>query len=617
MQRIVHVAVEREVVGATAQLALAVQAIEQDGLDSVYNLSRLHFHLGDGTGDVLLFVGKEVVLVALARHVVFPHQAVQRCLHLLAQGNGVGAHVVHHKDGDVAQRGFQVANVAHQVQQLQNAHVFGLQALAGFGGALGAVHHHDYAVLQVLRNGVEEAPERHQRGKLIVLHRLRRFLEGREHGALTGRHVLRLDTMLADLVHHVGQQLELVAHERVRIGEVELGFIAAHVGARPAEGEQVAKNRALVCVFVLQHCCCGWGFLQHAALDNLVHAGAGKGKARVEAALDLGKVVTHHHGYLVDGFLAGNHHPHAALAAAAQLFHQGLQVQHQALVAADELAHFVHHEQQAEVTAVFRGLGLHVVANLLGEAVGGDGVVFRAVEPVAGLGFAPAQHFLQHFHDVVFEVRVAFARFHPRIAVHALEGFAELLGFALAVDEFFQLGKLQVFAVEAAAFVEHALERTQQRGLRRVAFLPLAALAVDVEQDGFGGNLGAAAHAAVHQGVFHLAVEVVDGAHARHFLVGQQVGKHLQEVGFTGTEEARDPHAYLVGGHVDGAIVVLEEGREVALQFASYHVFGKLLLDGFAVVLLDLHHAVDRAVDVLREQVFDNHSNPLERSKAR
>ena len=234
-----------------------------------------------------------------------------------------------------------------------------------------------------------------------------------------------------------------------------------------------------------------------------------------------------------------------------------------------------------------------------------------------GGAFAHAQHFLQHLHDIVFEVGIAFARFEPRFTVYAFKRFTELLGFALLVDKLLQLGKFQVFAEEAQVFVEYALERTQQRGFGGVARFPLAALAVDVEQDGFGGHLGAAAHFAVHQIVLQLAVEIVDGALARHFVVCQQVGKHLQEVRFTRAEEAGNPHAYFVGRHVERFLVVFEKRGEMTLQFARYHVFGKLLLDGGFVVLGDFDYAVDGTVDVFCEQVFDNHCCSSERSNAR
>ena len=72
------------------------------------------------------------------------------------------------------------------------------------GRTLGARDHLDHAVLQVLGDGIEEAPERHQGAYLLVLNGLGRFLEGREHGALARGHVLGLDAVLTYLGHNVG-----------------------------------------------------------------------------------------------------------------------------------------------------------------------------------------------------------------------------------------------------------------------------------------------------------------------------------------------------------------------------------------------------------------------------
>ena len=70
---------------------------------------------------------------------------------------------------------------------------------------------------------------------------------------------------------------------------------------------------------------------------------------------------------------------------------------------------------------------------------------------------------------------------------------------------------------------EHALERAQKCRFRRVAFLPLPALRVDVEEDRLGGHTGATAHLGIDNLVFELAVEVIDGRPATDHLVRQQV----------------------------------------------------------------------------------------------
>ena len=158
---------------------------------------------------------------------------------------------------------------------------------------------------------------------------------------------------------------------------------------------------------------------------------------------------------------------------------------------------------------------------------------------------------------------------------------------------------------------EHALERAQKRRFRRVAFLPLPALGVDVEENRLGGHAGAATHFGIDHLVFELAVEVVNGRLAANHLVCQQVRQHFQEVRLARAEEARNPYADFVGGYVERGFVAFEEVCEVALQFARYHVFGKFLLDGLLVALRDFDNSVDGTVDVLAEQVPNYHDTLL------
>ena len=223
---------------------------------------------------------------------------------------------------------------------------------------------------------------------------------------------------------------------------------------------------------------------------------------------------------------------------------------------------------------------------------------------------AHAEHLLHHFHDVVLEKQVVRAIRQPVAAVDAGEGGAKLVGLALAFHELLHAGELQVLPVEAQMLVEHAGEGEEQGRLRLGATLPLAALGIDVEQDGLGGNGGGALHAGVHHGVGHLAVEELHGGNASHLAVREQMAEHLQEVRFAAAEEAGYPHAHFVGRHVQGAIVGLEEIREMALQLVGNHILGELLLNGGGVVLGHLDDAVDGAVDVLGEELADLHERP-------
>ena len=234
---VVDIAVERKIVGTTAELALLEYLLEQHLLDALSDLRHVGGNLRYFARDVLFLVGEEVVSVALARHVVLAHQAVKRSLKPLAQVDLVGAHIVDHERGDVVQRALEIPDVADEIEQLEHVHVFGLQNLVRLSRARCAVDHLQDTVLQVFRYGVEKAPERNKSRGLLILHHLCRLLERRQHRALARRHMLRLHAMLANLGHHVGKHLELIGNERVRIDEIALGFVSQKVATRAFESE--------------------------------------------------------------------------------------------------------------------------------------------------------------------------------------------------------------------------------------------------------------------------------------------------------------------------------------------------------------------------------------------
>ena len=272
----------------------------------------------------------------------------------------------------------------------------------------------------------------------MILDGLGRFLEGRKHGALARGHVLGLDAVLAHLGHNVGQHLKLIVHKGVTSRKVVAAGVADQVAARAIEAEHVFEHGALGLVVLLELYRGGIVLLQHAALDNFVHAGAGERKACVKATLNLGEVVAHDHGDLVDGLLAGHHNPHAATATAAQLLDERLQRQHKAGahvgIGANKLTHLIGHEQQAELAAALFGALVGILLDHIGKGIGSDGVVLGTVEPMTCGLLAHAQHLLQGLDDIVLKVAIALAVRKPVAFADALVGSAELLRLTLAVD---------------------------------------------------------------------------------------------------------------------------------------------------------------------------------------
>ena len=133
---------------------------------------------------LLLLVGEEAIGIALACHVALALQAGERFLDAVLKGALVHVQAIDHKDGDVLDRGLNVADVTNQVQELEHLNVVGFKALCVLGRANRAVDHLVDAVLQVLGDGIEEAPERHERTGLVMLDGLSALLERAQHGAL-------------------------------------------------------------------------------------------------------------------------------------------------------------------------------------------------------------------------------------------------------------------------------------------------------------------------------------------------------------------------------------------------------------------------------------------------
>ena len=80
----------------------------------------------------------------------------------------------------------------------------------------------------------------------------------------------------------------------------------------------------------------------------------------------------------------------------------------------------------------------------------------------------------------------------------------------------------------------------------------------------------------------------------------QHGGKDLEEVGLTGTEEARDPRAVGIA-----LVVVLEERLEVGADLVRDDELLQLILEKVFVLRLD--DAIDVAVNVLLENALDGH----------
>ena len=411
--------------------------------------------------------------------------------------------------------------------------------------------------------------------------------------------------MAANLLQHAGHELELVVHEREAVDEVLFAGKALEIAARVLEREQVLQHHVFGGIFALQQSCGSLVLVEHALLDDLVHARRGKRQPGGEAALNLREVHGHDVHELVDCLLACYHHPNSAAAVVAELFHEGLEVEHAAGVAVEVLAHLVDHEQQTEALAALCLALLGVFVDVVDERSEIDERGIGAVGPVGHRLDGHSARPVGRLRDLLAEHVVTLAVVDPGGAGDVLVGRAELVRLASIVNELLEASELVVHAVEAEVLVEHACDRPEHRGLRGFALLVAAALVVDVEQDGLRTGVGGSHDARVGHGVVELAVEVLDGALALDLLVLEEVAEHLQEVRFAASEVALDPYTGVSLGAVEATLVGLEEVGEVTLQLARHDVFIELLLDG--ALLADADDAVDVSVDVSLEHLLNLH----------
>ena len=335
-------------------------------------------------------------------------------------------------------------------------------------------------------------------------------------------------------------------------------------------------------------------------LDNLIRRGGGQGQAGFESGLNTGELILAGFDDLIDSFLPGADHPDLAAALAADLFHEGLQVDQQVCIPADVLADLVDHEQEPEVTR----LRVHVFLNLGNELSDGSLHGLGAVKPVAGGLLTHAEYVLQSGDDVILKESVGITGLQPGRAVFLLEHAPEFLGFALLGDELLQLGNLQVLTVEAEVVVKHLGENAQHGGFVLVD----GAFDIDVEKDRICPAFCCTVDQ--HEGgriIGKLRPEPLHGLHALNLFVFQQVGQHFQEVRFTTSEEAGYPNADVSGGLVERLDVIVEECDEVLLQLSGDNILIQLLHEHAAFILIDLDDAVDFTVDVVFKHRLNSH----------
>ena len=93
-----------------------------------------------------------------------------------------------------------------------------------------------------------------------------------------------------------------------------------------------------------------------------------------------------------------------------------------------------------------------------------------------------------------------------------------------------------------------------------------------------------------------------------NLLVFQQIGQNFQEMRFTTSKEAGDPHAHFGGRSKDTFLICRIKIRKVPLKFARYNIFFQFLCYVCFCALSNNNNALKFAINLFAEHIFDLHN---------
>ena len=134
-------------------------------------------------------------------------------------------------------------------------------------------------------------------------------------------------------------------------------------------------------------------------------------------------------------------------------------------------------------------------------------------------------------------------------------------------------------------------------------------LGVDVEEDYIRGGISRQLHIRQHHRIYDLLIfnKVIHRLSVPDLTVFQKVGQDFQEVRFTASKEAGNPHAHLWCCFYNPLFIGRVEIGKVLLKLAGNDIFLKLLRDICVLALTYDNYALNFTVNLLGEHILYFH----------
>ena len=402
---------------------------------------------------------------------------------------------------------------------------------------------------------------------------------------------------------YAGQQIELIRYKGVDLGKV-FGARIQLLFCRVIEYNQVLDNRCLLLIKQSERLRSRFRLFKDSLLDNGIHICRREGETGIKPTLNFGEVVALDLGDGVDVLLAGHDDPSFAHALLTKFLGNGLEIEHQLGIIADVLPDFIHQKYNMVVVP----LALDIALDALGEVLDADGIrLHRLFAPVPCRCLAHEIHRNKGiYHAVLDEVEVLPGVL-PRVAVFFLKSSLKLIVAAFLGKPPFQIGNMGDGTAEALHLIED-FEEYIDDGI----FVLLAvcfALGVDVEEDYIRRGVSRQLHVGKYHWVYDLFIldKVVHRLSVPDLTVFQKVGQDFQEVRFTASKEAGNPHAHLWCCFYNPLFIGRVEIGKVLLKLAGNDIFLKLLRDICVLALTYDNYALNFTVNLLGEHILYFH----------